>query len=134
MRRTFVVSYALMFLINLIPGCKFRVDEEGEIIGVDEVEVRSRLLSFRRLEAHSVLARRPASSAMTSSLSDEKSTRRTASTPSRLRTSTPRPLPTRAPQHTSSPPRSTRPKSACGIVMKLRRTADTRFGTDRNRG
>jgi hypothetical protein len=29
-----------MFLINLIPGCKFRVDEEGEIIGVDEVEVR----------------------------------------------------------------------------------------------
>ncbi|BGP35983.1 hypothetical protein JCM10296v2_007835 [Rhodotorula toruloides] len=35
---TFVVSYALMFLINLIPGCKFRVDEEGEIIGVDEVE------------------------------------------------------------------------------------------------
>ncbi|BGP58638.1 hypothetical protein JCM8202v2_006307 [Rhodotorula sphaerocarpa] len=36
---TFVVSYALMFLINLIPGCKFRVDEEGEIIGVDEVEL-----------------------------------------------------------------------------------------------
>ncbi|GAA5833570.1 hypothetical protein JCM11251_003529 [Rhodosporidiobolus azoricus] len=35
---TFVVSYILMFLINLIPGCKFRVDEEGEIIGVDEVE------------------------------------------------------------------------------------------------
>jgi len=29
-----------MFLINLIPGCKFRTDEEGEIIGVDEVEVR----------------------------------------------------------------------------------------------
>ncbi|MEI4855982.1 hypothetical protein, partial [Klebsiella pneumoniae] len=23
----------------LIPGCKFRVDEEGEIIGVDEVEL-----------------------------------------------------------------------------------------------
>lgn len=38
------MSYALMFLINLIPGCKFRVDEEGEIIGVDEVEVRC--LSF----------------------------------------------------------------------------------------
>ncbi|KAG0655762.1 hypothetical protein C6P46_000724 [Rhodotorula mucilaginosa] len=36
---TFVVSYSLMFLINLIPGCKFRVDEEGEIIGVDEVEL-----------------------------------------------------------------------------------------------
>ncbi|GAA5908498.1 hypothetical protein JCM5296_004777 [Sporobolomyces johnsonii] len=36
---TFVVSYLLMFLINLIPGCKFRVDEEGEIIGVDEVEL-----------------------------------------------------------------------------------------------
>lgn len=28
-----------MTLINLIPGCKFRVDEEGEIIGVDEVEL-----------------------------------------------------------------------------------------------
>ncbi|GAA5886996.1 hypothetical protein JCM6882_009410 [Rhodosporidiobolus microsporus] len=36
---TFVISYILMFLINLIPGCKFRVDEEGEIIGVDEVEL-----------------------------------------------------------------------------------------------
>ncbi|GAA5884023.1 hypothetical protein JCM16303_001363 [Sporobolomyces ruberrimus] len=36
---TFVVSYILMFLINLIPGCKFRTDEEGEIIGVDEVEL-----------------------------------------------------------------------------------------------
>jgi len=35
------MSYILMFLINLIPGCKFRTDEEGEIIGVDEVEVRS---------------------------------------------------------------------------------------------
>lgn len=39
------MSYLLMFFINLIPGCKFRVDEEGEIIGVDEVEVR--FLSFR---------------------------------------------------------------------------------------
>lgn len=45
--RTFVVSYALMFLINLIPGCKFRVDEEGEIIGVDEVEVRFRYPAIR---------------------------------------------------------------------------------------
>ncbi|GAA5858232.1 hypothetical protein JCM8547_005701 [Rhodosporidiobolus lusitaniae] len=36
---TFVVSYILMTLINFIPGCKFRVDEEGEIIGVDEVEL-----------------------------------------------------------------------------------------------
>ncbi|GJN94585.1 hypothetical protein Rhopal_007668-T1 [Rhodotorula paludigena] len=36
---TFVISYILMFLINLIPGCKFRVDEEGEIIGVDEAEL-----------------------------------------------------------------------------------------------
>ena len=39
------MSYALMFIINLIPGCKFRVDEEGEIIGVDEVEVRLILFS-----------------------------------------------------------------------------------------
>ncbi|GAA5945587.1 hypothetical protein JCM3775_000532 [Rhodotorula graminis] len=36
---TFVMSYILMTLINLIPGCKFRVDEEGEIIGVDDVEM-----------------------------------------------------------------------------------------------
>lgn len=33
------MSYILMTLINLIPGCKFRVDEEGEIIGVDDVEM-----------------------------------------------------------------------------------------------
>lgn len=33
------MSYILMFLINLIPGCKFRTDEEGEIVGVDEVEL-----------------------------------------------------------------------------------------------
>ncbi|GAA5979287.1 hypothetical protein JCM11641_001983 [Rhodosporidiobolus odoratus] len=36
---TFTISYILMTLINLIPGCKFRVDEEGEVIGVDEVEL-----------------------------------------------------------------------------------------------
>ncbi|GAA6052558.1 hypothetical protein JCM3770_003242 [Rhodotorula araucariae] len=36
---TFAMSYILMTLINLIPGCKFRVDEEGEIVGVDEVEM-----------------------------------------------------------------------------------------------
>lgn len=27
-----------MTLINLIPGCKFRTDEEGEIVGVDDAE------------------------------------------------------------------------------------------------
>lgn len=37
-RRTFVVCWILMTLINLIPGCKFRTDEEGEIVGVDDAE------------------------------------------------------------------------------------------------
>lgn len=36
--RTFVVCWILMTLINLIPGCKFRTDEEGEIVGVDDAE------------------------------------------------------------------------------------------------
>ncbi|KAM0754568.1 ammonium transporter [Meredithblackwellia eburnea MCA 4105] len=35
---TFVMTYAIMFLINLIPGCKFRADEEAEIVGMDEAE------------------------------------------------------------------------------------------------
>ncbi|SGY39621.1 BQ5605_C003g02248 [Microbotryum silenes-dioicae] len=36
---TFVVCFALMFLINLIPGCKFRVDENQEIVGTDDAEL-----------------------------------------------------------------------------------------------
>ncbi|BEI87795.1 uncharacterized protein CcaverHIS019_0105130 [Cutaneotrichosporon cavernicola] len=35
---TFVVTIAIMFIINLIPGCKFRASEEAEIVGMDEVE------------------------------------------------------------------------------------------------
>lgn len=35
---TFVVTIAIMFVINLIPGCKFRASEEAEIVGMDEVE------------------------------------------------------------------------------------------------
>jgi len=35
---TFVVTIAIMFFINLIPGCKFRASEEAEIVGMDEVE------------------------------------------------------------------------------------------------
>lgn len=35
---TFVVTLAIMFVINLIPGCKFRASEEAEIVGMDEVE------------------------------------------------------------------------------------------------
>lgn len=31
----FVVTYAIMFVINLIPGCKFRASEEAEIVGMD---------------------------------------------------------------------------------------------------
>ncbi|WVO16253.1 hypothetical protein L204_103926 [Cryptococcus depauperatus] len=36
---TFVVTYAIMFFINLIPGCHFRATEEAEIVGMDEVEL-----------------------------------------------------------------------------------------------
>lgn len=32
---TFVVTYAIMFVINLIPGCKFRATMEAEIVGMD---------------------------------------------------------------------------------------------------
>jgi ammonia channel protein AmtB len=31
----FVVTYAIMFVINFIPGCKFRSSEEAEIVGMD---------------------------------------------------------------------------------------------------
>jgi Amt family ammonium transporter len=36
---TFGVTYAIMFVINLIPGCHFRATEEAEIVGMDEVEL-----------------------------------------------------------------------------------------------
>ncbi|GAA5913273.1 hypothetical protein JCM6882_000050 [Rhodosporidiobolus microsporus] len=36
---TAVVSYILLFLINLIPGLKFRVSEDYEIVGIDEAEI-----------------------------------------------------------------------------------------------
>lgn len=32
---TFVVTYAIMFFINLIPGCHFRATDEAEIVGMD---------------------------------------------------------------------------------------------------
>lgn len=32
---TFVVTYVIMFLINLIPGCKFRATEDAQIVGMD---------------------------------------------------------------------------------------------------
>jgi Amt family ammonium transporter len=35
---TFVVTIAIMFVINLIPGCKFRASEEAQIIGMDEAD------------------------------------------------------------------------------------------------
>jgi Amt family ammonium transporter len=34
-----VVTYAIMFVINLIPGCHFRATEEAEIVGMDEIEL-----------------------------------------------------------------------------------------------
>ncbi|GAA5827499.1 hypothetical protein JCM11251_003836 [Rhodosporidiobolus azoricus] len=36
---TAVVSFILLFVINLIPGLKFRISEDEEIIGVDEAEI-----------------------------------------------------------------------------------------------
>jgi Amt family ammonium transporter len=36
---TFVVTLAIMFIINLIPGCKFRASDESEIVGMDETEL-----------------------------------------------------------------------------------------------
>ena len=36
---TFVVTYAIMFVINFIPGCHFRSTEEAEIVGMDEIEL-----------------------------------------------------------------------------------------------
>ena len=43
---TFVTTYALMFVINLIPGCRFRSTEEAEIVGMD---VSSQLLNLEAL-------------------------------------------------------------------------------------
>lgn len=36
---TFVITYVIMFAINLIPGCKFRSTDEAEIVGMDEIEL-----------------------------------------------------------------------------------------------
>lgn len=36
---TFVITYAIMFLINLVPGLHFRATEEAEIVGMDEIEL-----------------------------------------------------------------------------------------------
>lgn len=33
------MTYLIMFLINLVPGLKFRASEEAEIVGMDEVEL-----------------------------------------------------------------------------------------------
>lgn len=32
---TFVVTYAIMFVINLVPGLHFRASEEAEVVGMD---------------------------------------------------------------------------------------------------
>jgi Amt family ammonium transporter len=34
---TFVVTYAIMFVINLVPGLHFRASDEAEVVGMDEV-------------------------------------------------------------------------------------------------
>lgn len=36
---TFVVTYAIMFVINLVPGLHFRATEEAEVVGMDEVSL-----------------------------------------------------------------------------------------------
>lgn len=40
----FAVTYAIMFVINLIPGCHFRSTEESEIVGMDVSFSRCSLL------------------------------------------------------------------------------------------
>jgi ammonia channel protein AmtB len=32
---TFIVTYAIMFVINLVPGLHFRASEEAEVVGMD---------------------------------------------------------------------------------------------------
>lgn len=57
---TFVVTIAIMFVINLIPGCKFRASEEAEIVGMDEVEMDEYIADYaffrRDLEFNEELA------------------------------------------------------------------------------
>ena len=36
---SFVGSCAILFFINLIPGCSLRASEESEILGMDETEI-----------------------------------------------------------------------------------------------
>lgn len=52
----FSVTYAIMFVINLIPGCHFRSSEEAEIVGIDEVELGEYVADYayhnRDLEGH----------------------------------------------------------------------------------
>ncbi|TIA73411.1 hypothetical protein E3P91_01521 [Wallemia ichthyophaga] len=36
---SFVMTYILLFLINLIPGCQFRADDDDEIMGMDLAEL-----------------------------------------------------------------------------------------------
>jgi len=43
---TFVMTYIIMFLINFIPGCKFRATEEAEIVGMDEVELGEYVVDY----------------------------------------------------------------------------------------
>ena len=53
---TFTVTLAIMFVINLIPGCKFRASDEAQIVGMDEVELGEFAQDFvwldRDLEGH----------------------------------------------------------------------------------
>ncbi|GJN90149.1 hypothetical protein Rhopal_003148-T1 [Rhodotorula paludigena] len=67
---TAVVTYILLFLINLIPGCKFRSSEEAEIVGIDEAEFAYDYLELRKdIEADSA---HDFPAVMTSSTTDER--------------------------------------------------------------
>lgn len=46
---TFVVTYAIMFVINLIPGCHFRASEEGEVVGMDVSDRLHKRIYSKRL-------------------------------------------------------------------------------------
>lgn len=47
---TAVTTYVIMFIIDHIPGCRFRADEEGEMCGMDEVECGEFAYDFCNVE------------------------------------------------------------------------------------
>ncbi|KPV74439.1 uncharacterized protein RHOBADRAFT_44929 [Rhodotorula graminis WP1] len=64
---TAVMTYVLLFLINLIPGCKFRSTEEAEIVGIDEEQLGEFAYDYlelrRDIKSHKLYSNSPTLSA-----------------------------------------------------------------------